>query len=179
MIHSNEIGDVNNSIQIENKNCIKFEYIISFPEFLANKIDELVERFHSSNNIVLNRLLINHFDILLSEIEREDYELLSFYYFNIDEIFADNEVKDSESCSDSGIKIKKISIKVNPEINTVIKTICEEIHYKPALFIQKAIQCQWNMIGADIEAGHYYIIDDFCNIPRIKQALKNSLKSFK
>ncbi len=43
----------------------------------------------------------------------------------------------------------------------------------------KAIKCQWKYIQSDIDAGYYYIIDDFCNISKIKQALEKVVKQSK
>ena len=53
------------------------------------------------------------------------------------------------------------------------------IYHKPEDFISKAIKCQWEHIESDIEAGYYYIIDDFCNVPKIRKALENVVKQSK
>ena len=53
------------------------------------------------------------------------------------------------------------------------------IHYKHELFVSKAVKCQWERIQSDIDAGYYYIIDDFCNVSLIKRALEKVIKQSK
>lgn len=179
MIDPNNIEETNISeiLEIGNENFV--EYIIPFQENFIRRVNKFVEVFHTSQDILFNRLIKYHFELLLSEIESKDFELLSFYYFCVDEIFSDNEISNCESNNELDIQTKNFSIKLNSEINVVVKIICEEIHYKPEEFIKKAIQYQWESIGNDIEACYYYIIDDFCNIPRIKNKLEKALKAFK
>ncbi len=179
MINSNEIENSNISEIIENKNENIIEYEIQFKESFLKKLTKFIETFHTSYEIFLNKLLVYHLDTMLGQIKSKNYELLSFYYFCIDEIFSDNEVSNCESNSELDIQTKNLSIKLNPEISVVVKIICEEIHYKPEEFIKKAIQYQWESIGNDIEAGYYYIINDFSNITRINQTLEKALKASK
>jgi len=102
-------------------------------------------------------------------------ELLYFYYLELDKIFCNNKKENKEDSNNSEMKTKIISVKISVEI----EKICEEINYIPSEFIKEAIQCQWDWIGDGIERGYYEIIDEFCNIPRIKQALEKILKSSK
>ena len=176
MIGQNEIENSNTLHEEKNKNKKSIEYIIPFSDILVSKIDTFIERFHTSYEILFNELLNNHFSLLFSQIESDDNNLLSFYYFCVDEIFFCNKNLSDESPDKSDLKIKKILFNTSSEISIVIRIICEEIHCEPETFIMKAIQHQWELIGADIEAGYYYIIDDFCNIPRIKQTLEKLLK---
>ena len=74
------------------------------------------------------------------------------------------------------MKTKIISVKLSKELSVEIENICEEINYIPSKFIKDAIQCQWEGIGDGLEAGYYGIIEEFCNIPRIKQSLEKILK---
>lgn len=47
-------------------------------------------------------------------------------------------------------------------------------------FIESIKKCQWEHLKSDIEAGgYYYIIDDFCNVPKIKKALERVVKQSK
>ena len=179
MMEQNEIENSNASPEIENKNKRSIEYKIPFPETLARSFKRFIEKFHTSYEMLFNYLLNDHFNILHCEIREDDNELLSFYYFCIDTIFSENENSDYESPTKSEMKTQDITVKITEENDTVIKEICEEIYYKPDLFINKAIQCQGERIKSDIDAGWYYIIDDFCNISRIKQALEEVLKESK
>lgn len=179
MINPDDCEESNIQVQLENKNKKNVVCEISFPEFYANRIDMFVKRFETSYEILINKLLNSHFKVFLSEIEAYGYELLCFYYLGLDEIFCNDESKDNEELNNSEMKTKIISVKISQEISIEIEKICEEIHYSPNEFIKEAIQCQWDWIGAGLDAGYYDIIDDFCNIPRIKQALEKILKSSK
>ena len=179
MMEQHEIENSNTSPEIENKNKRSIEYKIPFPETLARSVDRFIEKFHTSYEILFNYLLNDHFNILHYEIKEDDNELLSFYYFCVDAIFSENKNSDYESPSKSEMKTQDITVKITEEYDSVIKEICEEIYYKPELFISKAIQCQWERIKSDIDAGWYYIIDDFCNISRIKHTLEEVLKPSK
>ncbi len=171
MINPNEIDGYNDSLSTENNKNI--EYTISFPENLVGKINKFIERFQISYDILINKLLSYHFYDLKSEVESEDYELLPYYYFCFDEIFNNSENNTCDSLNKAEMKIKNISVKIGHKYHTVIKEISEEIHYTPEVFIRKAIQWQWNIIGDDLVAGDYYIIEDFCNISKIKKFLKD------
>lgn len=176
MINPNDLEEPNIPVQIENKIKKIVVYEISFPEFLANRIDMCVKRFDTSYETVFNKLLVSHFKMFLSEIEAKDLELLCFYYLELDKIFCNDKPEDNEELNNSEMKIKIISVKISQEISVELEKICEEIHYNPNEFIKEAIQCQWDLIGAGLEGGYYGIIEEFCNIPRIKQALEKLLK---
>ena len=179
MLNKNEIEIINNPTQMGNKNKRSIEYNIPFPETLARNIDRFIEKFHTSYEILFNYLLNDHFNNLHYQIREDDNELLSFYYFCVNAIFSENKNSDFESLSKSEMKTQNITVKITEEFHTVIKEICEEVYYKPELFIMKAIKCQWKYIQSDIDAGYYYIIDDFCNISNIKQALEKVVKQSK
>lgn len=176
MLNPNEIEGYNNSLSAEKNNDISFEYIIPFPQELADNIDKFIERFQISYDILVNKLLSYHFHDLKSEFESEDYLLLTYYYFCVDEIFNNAEKKNCYSLNEAELKTKSIPIKVNQKFHSIIKEISKEIHYKPEIFIKKAVECQWNEISNNLEAGYYYIIKDFCNISRIKKILEEVFK---
>ena len=176
MINPNEIENLNISPEIENKNKRSIEYKIPFPENLASRIERFIEKFHTSYKNLFNYLLNEHFNMLHYEIKEDDNELLTFYYFCVDSIFSENSNSDDIPPNKAEVKTVNIIVKITEEFDTVIKEICEAIYHKPELFISKAIKCQWERIKSDIDAGYYYIIDDFCNVSRIKQALEKVLK---
>lgn len=177
MLDKNEIDIRNNPMQIENKNKRSIEYEIRLPEIIVDRMDLFIDRFQTSYEELFNYLLRNHLYMIFSEIKGKDYELLSFYYYCIGEIFYDNESLGEGSSSKSELKPKNISVKISQELDIVIEILCEEIHCSPKLFISKAIRCQWENIRNNIDAGWYDIIDYFCNIPRIKQTLEKFFKS--
>ena len=179
MMRQNEIEISNTSPGIKNKNKSSIEYNIPFPETLARSIDRFIEKFHISYEILFNYLLNDHFNNLYYEIKEDDNELLSFYYFCFNAIFSENKNSDFESPIKSEMKTQNITVKITEEYDIVIKEICEEVYYKPELFISKAIKCQWERIQSDIDAGYYYIIDDFCNVSKIKQALEKVVEQSK
>ena len=179
MLNKNEIEIINNPTKMEDKNKRSIEYIISFPETIARRIDRFIEKFHTSYEILFNYLLNDHFNNLHYEIEEDDNELLNFYYFCVNAIFSENKNSDFESHTKSEMKTQNITVKITEEYDIVIKEIYEEVYYKPELFIMKAIKYQWEYIQSDIDAGYYYIIDDFCNISKIKQALEKVVKQSK
>ncbi|MEE9377479.1 MAG: hypothetical protein V3V33_05540 [Candidatus Lokiarchaeia archaeon] len=176
MINPNEIENPRILPEIKNIKKNVIEYEIPFPEPLARSIEKFVDKFHTSYEKLFNYLLNNHFNYLHYEIKEDDNELLIFYYFCVDDIFSENNNSDYKSPHKSEMNTQNITVKIFEEYNAVIKEICEEIYHKPELFISKAIRCQWERIQSDIDAGYYYIIDDFCNISRIKQALEEVLK---
>lgn len=179
MINPNEIENLNISPEIENKNKRSIEYKIPFPENLASRIERFIEKFHTSYKNLFNYLLNEHFNMLHYEIKEDDNELLTFYYFCVDSIFSENSNSDDIPPNKAEVRTVNIIVKITEEFDTVIKEICEAIYHKPELFISKAIKCQWERIKSDIDAGYYYIIDDFCNASRIKQALEKVLKQSK
>jgi len=174
MMEQNEISNILPERKKNNKDGIKYE--IPFPETLARKIDRFIETFQTSYEVLFNYLLNEHFYILHYQIKEEEYQLLIFYYLCVDEIFSEDNDSDYESSGKSEIKTQNISVKITEEYDTVIKEICEKMYYKPELFVSKAIQRQWANIKSNIDAGWYYIIDDFCNVSKIKQALEKVLK---
>ncbi len=179
MMNQNETEILNAPLEIENKNKRSVDYSVPFPETLTRNFDKFIENFHTSYEILFNYLLNNHFNFLLYEIKEDDNTLLIFYYFCVDVIFSENNNSDYNSPNKSEMNIQNINVKITEEFDDVIKEICEAIHYKPDIFISKAIKCQWEQIQGDIEAGYYYIIDDFCNISKIKQALEKVVKQSK
>ena len=173
MIIPNEIEGYNDSLSTENSNNKNIEYTISFPQNLVDGVDKFIERFQTTYDILVNKLLSYHFYDLKSEVESEDYELLTYYYFCIDDIFNDSENKACDSLNEAEITNKNILVEISQKYHTVIKEISEEIHYAPEVFIRKAIQWQWNIIGDHLEAGYYYIIEDFCDVSKIKKTLED------
>lgn len=174
MIEQNDIENSSMLPEIRNKNGVEYE--IPFPEPLARSFEKFVNRFHTSYEKLFNYLLNAHFNYLHYEIIEDDNELLIFYYFCVDDIFSENNNSDCKTPNKSEYNTQNITVKITEELNTVIKEICEVIYYKPETFISKAIKCQWELIKSDVEAGYYYIIDEFCNISRIKKALEEVLK---
>ena len=177
MIGQNDIENSSVLPEIRNKNGVEYE--IPFPKPLARSIEKFVGKFHTSYEKLFNYLLNNHFNYLHYEIKEDDIELLIFYYFCIDDIFSENNSSDCKTPNKLEMNTQNITVKITEEYNTVIKEICEVIYHKPELFISKAIKCQWERVESDVDAGYYYIIDDFCNVPKIKQALEKVLKQSK
>ena len=101
---------------------------------------------------------------------------IKYYYFCINEIFNESENHDFELLTDSEIKIKKIPVKISREYNTLIKEISKLIHSAPEVFIRKVIEWQWYQVGNSLNAGYYYIIEDFCDVSKIKKALEDIFK---
>ena len=176
MINSNDLEEPNIPSQTENKNKKNIVYEIPFLEPLANKIKMFIDRFNTSYEILFTKLLETHFKALLNEIETKDLELLCFYHLELDKIFCNNNSKDKKDSSNSEMKTKIISVKLCKEISVEIENISEEINYIPSEFIKDAIQYQWGVIGDALEAGYYGIIEEFCDIPRIKQSFEKILK---
>ncbi|MFW9877783.1 MAG: hypothetical protein ACFFG0_32270 [Candidatus Thorarchaeota archaeon] len=164
-------------IKSKNKNGIKYE--IPFPEPLVRSFEKFIDTFHISYEKLFNYLLKDHFNFLHYEIKEDNNELLIFYYFCVDAIFSEDNNSDYKSPNKSEINTQNITVKFTEEYDTVIKEICEVIHYKHELFVSKAVKCQWERIQSDIDAGYYYIIDDFFNVPRIKQELEKVIKQSK
>lgn len=179
MMEQNYIENSNILSERNKKNKDGIKYEIPLPETLARKIDRFIETFQTSYEVLFNYLLAEHFYILHYQIKEEEYQLLISYYLCVDEIFSENNDPDYESSDKSKIKTQNIYVKITEEYDTVIKEICEKMYYKPELFISKAIQRQWENIKSNIDAGWYYIIDDFCNISKIKQTLEKFLKRSK
>ena len=105
--------------------------------------------------------------------------VFTFYYFCIDDIFSENSNSECKTPIEPEINTQNIAVKISEEYNAAIKKICEKIYHKPEDFINKAIKCQWECIKSDVDAGYYHIIDDFCNIPKIKKALEKVVKKLK
>ena len=124
-------------------------------------------------------MLIDHFNYLHYQIKNDDNELLIFYYFCINDIFSENSNSECKTLNKPEMNTQNITVKITEEYDAVIKKICEEIYHKPELFISKAIKCQWERIESDVDTGYYYIIDAFCNVPKIKHALEKVLKESK
>jgi len=177
MIGQNDIENSSVLPEIRNKNGVEYE--IPFPKPLARSIEKFVDKFHTSYEKLFNYLLNNHFNYLHYEIIEDDNELLIFYYFCVDDIFSENNNSGCKTPNKSEMNTQNIIVKITEEYDTVIKEICEEIYHKPKDFISKAIKCQWECIKIDIEAGYYYIIDDFYNVSRIKKALEKVVKQSK
>ena len=176
MINPNDLEEPNIPTQIENKNKKNAVYEITFPESLAKKIDMCIKRFNISYEFLFNKLFISHFEALLSEIETKDLELLCFYHLELDKVFCNDNSNDNKNLNNSEMRTKTISVKIRKEISVEIDKICEEISYIPSEFIKDMIQYQWEEIGNGLEGGYYGIIEEFCNIPRIKQSLEKILK---
>ena len=179
MINPNEIENQNISHEIKKKIKRNIEYKIPFPKSLASSFEKFIDTFHSSYEKLFNYLLNDHFNFLHYEIKEDDNELLIFYYFCVDAIFSENNSSSYKSPCNQEANTQNITVKITEEYDTVIKEICEVIYYKPEMFVSKAIRCQWERIQSDIDAGYYYIIDDFCNVSKIKQALEEALKESK
>ncbi|MEE9379515.1 MAG: hypothetical protein V3V33_15935 [Candidatus Lokiarchaeia archaeon] len=179
MLNKNEIDISNNPVQIENKNKYSIEYKIPFPEPLARGFERFVEKFNTSYENLFNYLLNDHFKNLLYEIKEDNNELLIFYYFCTDAIFSENKNSDYNSPNKTEMKTQNITVKITEEHNTAVKEICKVIYYKPKKFINKAIKCQWERIKSDIDAGWYNIINNFCDLPRIKHSLEKVMKESK
>ncbi|MFW9873642.1 MAG: hypothetical protein ACFFG0_11095, partial [Candidatus Thorarchaeota archaeon] len=152
---------------------------IPFPENLAKCIKKFIDKFHTSYERLFNYLLNDHFNYLHYEIIEDDNELLTFYYFCVDTIFSEKNNSDHMNPLKSEMKTKTIIVKITEEFDTVIREICKEIYHKPEVFIHKAIKCQWEHLKSDIEGGYYYIIDDFCNVSKIKHSIEKVVKQSK
>lgn len=148
-------------------------------DFMKDAKKVIIRGSFNINKYIFNYLLNDHFNILHQEIREDNNKLLCFYYFCIHTIFSEKKNSECKSPSKSDMKTQYITVKIPEEYDTVIKEICDVIYHKPELFISKAIQCQWERIKSDIDAGWYYVIDDFCDIVRINHVLEELLKQSK
>lgn len=153
-----QIENENSNFLPEIKNKRSIDYSIPFPETLARNFERFIENFHTSYEILFNYLLNNHFNFLHYEIKENDNTLLIFYYFCFNDIFSENSNSDCKTPNKSEGNTQNIIVKITEEFDTVIKEICEVIHYKPELFVSKAIKCQWECIESDVDAGYYFIL---------------------
>lgn len=179
MINPNKIENPTILTDMKNQNKKSVEYKVPFPKPLARSIEKFIDKFNISFENLFNYLLNNHFNYLHDEIKGDDNELLTFYYFCIDDIFSENNNSDYRTPNNSELNTQNLTVKINGDYSSVIEEICEEIYYKPEIFIYKAIKCQLELIKSDVDAGYYYIINDFCNVSRIKKALEKVVKKSK
>jgi len=175
MINPNELDEHDISTQVENENKEENVLEIPFPEDLAKLIDKLIKKSQVSYDILINKLLYNHFLEIQSELMVGKYDLLRSHYFCIDEIFNGFKNENNDSSNKSEKKFKQIPVKINQRYLSIIKAICQETYLELEFCISKAIQIEWQKIGTHIEAGYHDIIDDFWNVSKIKQALDEVL----
>lgn len=146
MIEQNDIENPNILPEIKNINKNGIEYEIPFPEPLARSIEKFVDKFHTSYEKLFNYLLNNHFHYLHYQIIADDNELLTFYYFCIDDIFSENSNSECKVPNKPETNAQNITVKISEEYNTAIKKICEKYITNPKILLARLLIVNGNAL---------------------------------